>query len=662
MYKRPLCLPDSVIERPQKHLHKVSGLESWSRKIASLCSRPIRSSLSLYRRFLNPIRKEGEALYPLSDSELYQYRQQLQLALRKGGVSDSLLVKSFALIREVSGRTLGMRHFDSQLLGGLAMFHGNIAEMQTGEGKTLTATLSAATAAMAGIPVHVVTVNDYLTARDAEEMAPVYEALGLSLGVIVHGLSPQERRDIYAKDVVYCTNKELVFDYLKDSILLAGKDHQLHRHSERLKGNQEMLDQLMLRGLHFAIVDEADSVLLDEARTPLIISGPEIDQEDQLLVYQQAMSIARSLEQITHYKVIAREHRLEYTDEGEQEVLERTDGLGPFWVGRVRCLELVHQALTALHLFDRDKHYLVDDGKIMIVDEHTGRVMSDRTWERGLHQLIEIKEDCELSKPRETLAKISFQNFFRFYHHLGGMTGTAKEVVQELWSVYALPVVFIPTNKPSARKRLGRWVLKSEDEKWKKVVQRITQLHGEGRPILVGTHSVAASELLSEKLSSADIPHQLLNAKQDEQEAEIVSQAGVSGAVTIATNMAGRGTDIKLQDDVEAAGGLHVILTELHEASRIDRQLEGRSARQGDKGSFEVILSLDDTILTQTYVNWMRLILRLPLPSFVIRVLTFTLMRRAQKQLEAEHARIRAELLKADQRQREILSFTSSKI
>lgn len=662
MYKRPLCLPGNVLERPQKYLHKVSSLENWSRKIASLCSRPVRSSLWLYKRFLTQIHKEADVLTPLADGDLDNYRVELQKSLRKQGVTDKLLVKSFALIREVSGRTLGMRHFDSQLLGGLAMFHGNIAEMQTGEGKTLTATLSAATAAMAGIPVHVVTVNDYLTARDAEEMSPVYTALGLKLGVIVHGLSPRERRAIYASDVVYCTNKELVFDYLKDSIVLAGKDHQLHRHAERLKGNQGMLGKLMLRGLHFAIVDEADSVLLDEARTPLIISGPEINQEDQFLVYQQAMDIARDLDKTLHYKVIDREHRLEYTDEGEHEVLRLTDGLGPYWIGRVRCLELIHQALTALHLFDLDKHYLVDDGKIMIVDEHTGRVMADRTWERGLHQLIEIKEGCELSKPRETLAKISFQNFFRFYHHLGGMTGTAKEVVHELWTVYGLPVVYIPTNRPSLRKRLGRWVLKDEGLKWDKVVNRITKLHGKGRPILVGTHSVSASELLSEKLRGANIEHQLLNAKQDELEADIVAQAGDAGRVTIATNMAGRGTDIKLSSEVEEGGGLHVILTELHEASRIDRQLEGRSARQGDRGSFEVILSLDDSILTQSYAKTLKFVLRLPIPEFFSRALAFRIMRRAQKQLEAEHTRVRADLLKADQQQRETLSFTSSKI
>jgi len=662
MYKRPQCLPSNVLERPQQHLHKVSALQHWSRKIASFFSRPARSSLWLYKRFLRPIHKEAKVLETLSTDALDTYRETLKAQLRKNGVTDPLLIKSFALVREVSGRVLGMRHFDSQLLGGLAMFHGNIAEMQTGEGKTLTATLSAATAAMAGIPVHVVTVNDYLTARDAEEMAPVYEALGLNLGVIIHGLSSQERKDIYAKDVVYCTNKELVFDFLKDSIVLAGRTHQLNRHAERLKGNQAMLEQLMLRGLHFAIVDEADSILLDEARTPLIISGPEINQEDQQWVYQQAMSIAQKLKQNAHYKVIAREHRLEYTEKGEEEVLALTDGLGPYWVGRVRCLELVHQALTALHLFDIDKHYLVDDGKIMIIDEHTGRVMADRTWERGLHQLIEIKEGCELSKPRETLAKISFQNFFRFYHHLGGMTGTAKEVMPELWSVYALPVVFIPTNRPSLRKRTGRWVLENEQLKWTKVVQRIIELHREERPVLVGTHSVAASELLSEKLQAAGVCHQLLNAKQDEQEADIVAQAGIPGAVTIATNMAGRGTDIKLQDCVEKAGGLHVILTELHEASRIDRQLEGRCARQGDKGSFEIILSLDDAILTQAYAHWMRFVLRLPLPSFISRSLTFGLMRRAQKQLEAEHVRMRAELLKADERQREMLSFTSSKI
>lgn len=662
MYKRPLRLPSTVLDRPQLYLHKLDAMQNWSRKIAAYFSRPLRSSLWAYKRFLPSIHKEAETLLGLSPSELEAHSKLLQRELLKQGITNPLLVKSFALIREVSGRTLGMRHFDSQLLGGLAMFHGNIAEMQTGEGKTLTATLSAATAAMAGIPVHVVTVNDYLTSRDAEEMAPVYEGLGLSLGVIVHGLSPRERREIYAKDVVYCTNKELVFDYLKDSIQLNGKQHQLNLHAERIKGNQGMLDQLMMRGLHFAIVDEADSVLLDEARTPLIISGAEINQEDQLQVYQQAMELAKGLEKGNDYKVISREHRLEFTEEGEQHVLTLTDGLGAFWIGRVRCLELVHQALTALHLFERDKHYLVKEGVIMIIDEHTGRVMEDRTWERGLHQLIEIKEECELSKPRETLARISFQNFFRFYHHLGGMTGTAKEVMPELWTVYGLPVVPIPTHKPSQRQYLGSCILLTAELKWEQVAKRIVSLHEKGRPVLVGTHSVSASELLSETLCDIGIEHQLLNAKQDQLEAEIVTRAGEEGCVTIATNMAGRGTDIKLSQQVEKCGGLHVILTEMHEASRIDRQLEGRSARQGDRGSFEVILSLDDSILTETTSKWLKSIMSYPIPVWIRKRITLRLMRRAQKQLEAEHTRMRADLLQVDQRQREVLSFTSSKI
>ena len=662
MYKRPQRLPQTVLERPQLFIHKQDRMERWSHSLSAYLNRPFRASLKAYKRFLPSIHKEARKLEVLSDEQLDNHITEIRQALFKQGITSALMVKSFALVREVAGRTLGMKHFDSQLLGGLAMFHGNIAEMQTGEGKTLTATLSAATAAFAGVPVHVVTVNDYLTARDAEEMTPVYTRLGLDVGVIVHGLSPMERRDIYAKDVVYCTNKELVFDYLKDSIVLEGKQHKLNLHAERLKGNQQMLDGLMLRGLHFAIVDEADSVLLDEARTPLIISGPEIEQEEQQEVYQQAMAIASELELDKHYEVNLRERRVAFTDDGEMHVLQLTDGLGPFWVGRVRCLELVFQALTALHLFIRDKHYLVKEGKILIVDEHTGRVMEDRSWERGLHQLIEIKEGCELSNPRETLARISFQNFFRFYHHLGGMTGTAKEVASELWQVYGLPVVFIPTNKPSRRKKLGANVYIDESDKWHKVAEQIKVLHKAQRPSLVGTHSVAASELLSQNLQAMDVQHQLLNAKQDQLEAEIVANAGDPGCVTIATNMAGRGTDIKLNDEVESAGGLHVILTELHEASRIDRQLEGRCARQGDQGSFEVILSLDDSILSEQFSNYLKRLFKWPLPKGFKNWLLLKLMRRAQKQLEADHARMRADLLKQDERQREILSFTSSKV
>lgn len=662
MYKRPIRLPRSFIERPQQGLPKRTRLHTWSLRIAYFFVRRVRASLWFYQRFLRRVHAADQHLSQLSEAEFDQHIQQLKDSLKREGLTDALLCQSFATVREAAGRTLGMRHFDSQLLGGLAMFHGNIAEMQTGEGKTLTATLSAATAAMAGVPVHVVTVNDYLTARDAEEMRPVYERLGLSLGVIIHGLSPQERRQIYAQNVVYCTNKELVFDFLKDSIQIEGKQHRLNLHAERLKGNQALLDNIMMQGLHFAIVDEADSVLLDEARTPLIISGEEIEQTDQKAVFVQAMELADQLILNRHYKVIAREHRVEFTPLGEEHVLALTEDLGPFWVGRVRCLELVHKALTATHLFKKNKQYIVDEGKIVIIDEHTGRMMADRTWEQGLHQLIEIKEGCDLSNPRETLAKISFQNFFRFYHHLGGMTGTAKEVSKELWYVYELPVVRIPTHKKSQRQQLGCTVYKTEQEKWQAVAQRIQKVHQQGRPILVGTHSVAASEKLSDLLMDMGIEHQLLNAKMDKQEADIVQCAGEHGAVTIATNMAGRGTDIKLPKEVERVGGLHVILTELHDASRIDRQLEGRCARQGDRGSFERLLSLDDAILSDKGASVLRAIMDAPLPFVVRNWLIMQLMRFAQIRLEQEHARLRAELLKADEKQRELLSFTSSKI
>lgn len=662
MYKRPERMPRSFVERPQQGLPKRNSLYQWSLRIAYFCVRSVRASLWFYKRFLKQVHQHDQSLLRLNDVEFDQHIQQLKCKLKREGLTDTLLCQSFAIVREAAGRTLGMRHFDSQLLGALAMFHGNIAEMQTGEGKTLTATLSAATAAMAGIPVHVVTVNDYLTARDAEEMRPVYERLGLSLGVIIHGLSPQERRQIYAQDVVYCTNKELVFDFLKDSIQIQGRSHRLNLHAERLKDNQSMLDNIMMQGLHFAIVDEADSVLLDEARTPLIISGEEIEQKDQKAVFIQAMDIAAQLTLNRHYKVITREHRVEFTPSGEEYVLELTNGLGPYWVGRVRCLELVHKALTATHVFKKDKQYIIDEGSIVIIDEHTGRMMADRTWEQGLHQLIEIKEGCDLSNPRETLAKISFQNFFRFYHHLGGMTGTAKEVTKELWYVYELPVVKIPTHKKSLRQHLGSVVYKTEQEKWHAVADRIQYFHQQGRPILVGTHSVSASQILSDLLIELGVDHQLLNAKMDKLEADIVAHAGTAGTVTIATNMAGRGTDIKLPDDVERNGGLHVILTELHDASRIDRQLAGRCARQGDKGSFEVLLSLDDVILSENGAKVLGTIMNLPLPFGLRNWLTIQLMRFAQVRLEQEHAKLRAELLKADEKQRELLSFTSSKI
>jgi len=540
---------------------------------------------------------EHEAVLLSEGSEARARRvQDLRLNLRRHGFSTRRVAESFALVRAIAQEQIGMRHHDTQIMGGWVLLSGRVAEMETGEGKTLTATLAAATAALAGVPVHVVTANDYLAARDAELMGPVYAALGLRVGVATAAQADEERRAAYRCDVTYCTNKTVAFDYLRDRISLGERSGFYHLELDRLERGAMGARQLFLRGLYFAIVDEADSILIDEARTPLIISRESRDALEGELVHQ-ALQLAGNLQPGQDYRVNAAERRVTITQAGRERLGELGTVLGGWWAGRRRREERVRQALAALHLYERDRHYLVRDGKVLIIDEYTGRVMPDRSWERGLHQMVEAKEGCDVSGLKETLARISYQRFFRRYHHLAGMTGTAREAASELDAVYRLPVVAVPTHRPKKRACLPTRVFPSEDEKLHAVVERALALRAKGRPVLVGTRSVKASEQLSALLQQAGVPHQVLNARQDQDEATIVAAAGERGRITIATNMAGRGTDIKLGEGVEEAGGLHVVLTERHEARRIDRQLAGRCARQGDRGSFEEMLSLEDELV-----------------------------------------------------------------
>jgi preprotein translocase subunit SecA len=553
-----------------------------------------------------------------------------------------------------------MRHFDVQLMGGLVLLHGMVAEMETGEGKTLTATLPACTAALAGVPVHIITVNDYLADRDTKWMGPIYQALGLAAGTIKHGLDPQARRAAYRCDVTYCTNKEVAFDYLRDRIVLWDRPSEIRLQLERLYGGRSRVRHLVMRGLHFGIVDEADSVLIDEARTPLIISA-EGDGYDEQSLYEQALGIAGKLAPGEDYSIRASERSLELTENGKERIEDIIRWDGRVWMNRQQREELVRQALVALNLFSRDKHYLVKDGKVQIVDEYTGRLMADRSWERGLHQLIEIKENCEMTKRKETQARISYQRFFRRYLRLAGMTGTAREVAGELWSIYRLRVVTVPTNKPLHRDYLPDRVYPAAGQRWQAVVSRILEMHSEGRPVLVGTRSVEASEHLSHLLSEAGLLHKVLNARQDQEEAEIIARAGEQARITVATNMAGRGTDIRLAPGVAELGGLHVIATERHEARRIDRQLFGRCGRQGDPGTSEAIVSLEDELAT-VYVNkafqWLAsTVLRRP-GTLIARGIGKILFRRAQRKAERLHARMRHDLLKMDEQLGDALAFS----
>ncbi len=628
-----------------------SGLNSLTRR-----GRPGGARLN---RFVSLVKEEGGRLDAAGAASFDEQVKALRYQLKREGQTEPLTARAFALVREAAGRTLGMRHFDVQLFGGWVMANGMLAEMETGQGKTLTATLPAGTAALAGVPAHVITANDYLVSRDAELMRPVYEALGLSVGKIVEGMPPEARRAAYRCDITYCTGKELVFDYLKDRMVLDNRRSQLSLSLQKLQDRGGLLERLLLRGLCFAVVDEADSILIDEARTPMILSRPS-QRPPQEEVINQALATADTLEPNRDFSVRAKEREVVLTERGKARLAKIGEQLGGLWAGARRREELVHQAISARFLFERDRHYLVRDGKVQIIDENTGRLMPDRSWERGLHQMVEAKEGCELTPPNETLARMSYQRFFRRYLKLSGMTGTATEVNRELWSVYKLNVVKVPTNRPVQREMRGDRVFTNGPAKWAAVTETIRTLHAQRRPVLVGTCSVAASEHLSGLLDAAGLPHRVLNARQDEHEAEIIAHAGEPAQITVATNMAGRGTDIGLAAGVVELGGLHVIATERNEAGRIDRQLYGRCGRQGDPGSCESLLALDDPLMA-AYHN--ALVIRVvamlvprdrPLAAWLGRRLATA----AQRSTERHHARLRQDLLRMDEHLGDLLAFT----
>jgi preprotein translocase subunit SecA len=614
-----------------------------------------------WRHFLRLVDTHSGSLKDAGKNRLADHIENAKRHLHNDGLTQAAIARAFAVVREVADREIGMRHFDVQLIGGWIMMEGMLAEMRTGEGKTLTATLPACTAALTGIPVHVVSVNDYLVTRDAEEMGPVYRALGLTVGIITEEMEPDDRRKAYACDITYCSNKQLVFDYLKDKLALGSGDPGLKLKLESLHSEQPRLDRLLLRGLYYAIVDEADSVLIDEARTPLILSA-QTQSEEQVKVCRQALFLAGQLREGADFILHPRERQLELLDRGEQRLTEIAEPLGGLWTGERRRRELVTQALSAKHLFLRDKQYLVREDKIQIIDEHTGRVMADRAWERGLHQMIECKENVELTSNRETLARISYQRFFRRFLRLGGMSGTLEEVRSELWSVYGLGVVTVPTNRPMIRTQRPDRTYRRAVQKWTAIVKRIRAVHQRGRPVLVGTGSVEDSEHLSRLLKRVKLRHQVLNAHQDEMEAEIVACAGEKGRITVATNMAGRGTDIKLGPGVKELGGLHVISSERHIARRIDRQLAGRCGRQGDPGSYEAILSLEDELVGLYFGDGVKNLLSAigrktrPVPRWVSSLLIAL----PQRMLERYHRRVRRELLKVDEQRGKLLAFTGA--
>ncbi len=644
---------------PERAAEGFAGLDEFAHRTIVRLGHRLKTSRWYRRRFLARVNGAGDELRNLPARELSQRALALSRALTREGLVDDLVISAFALIRELSGRSLKMRHYDSQILGGWVMLNGMLAEMETGEGKTLTATLPACTAAMAGIPVHVITVNDYLAQRDAELMAPLYKLLGLSVAAVTEENSePEARRKAYRCNVTYCTNKQLAFDYLRDRVTMGHRRAELRRQVYELRPGAAQ-SPLLLQGLCFAIVDEADSVLIDEARTPLILSRPVAGQFGEE-VYRQALELAASLSPDDDFSVKPRERSVIINEAGKLRLGELADAMPKFWQ-RVRRRELlVTQALSALHLYARDQHYLVRDGKVVIVDENTGRVMADRSWEMGMHQMVETKENCEVTPGREAMAKITYQRFFRRYLRFGAMSGTATEVAGELWSVYGLRVVKVPSHKPIQRRAgPGRIYLTAQD-KWRAIVARVKAMHLQQRPVLIGTRSVAASEQLSALLTVAGLEHRVLNARNHEEEADIIAAAGEAGRITVATNMAGRGTDISLGAGIREIGGLHVIATERNEARRVDRQLFGRCGRQGDPGSYEAILSLEDDIPDLYAPRPVKALLQWLIRSNTpfAQWLGAGFIRQAQSKLERRHARIRRDLIKMDRRLGDVLAFT----
>ncbi len=621
--------------------------------------------MKIIQPIINQINQLESRFQKMSESELKAMTPIFKERFAKGETLDQLLPEAFAVCREGSRRSLNMRHYDVQLIGGHVLHHGSIAEMRTGEGKTLVATLAVYLNALSGKGVHVVTVNDYLAKRDAEWMGRLYGYLGLSTGIIVHDLNDTQRQAAYGSDITYATNNELGFDYLRDNMKFRLSDY-------------------VQRDLNFAIVDECDSILIDEARTPLIISGPA---EDNTRIYQEVQSVVKHLKPELHFTIEEKNRSVAVTEEGNSKLEELMGIENLYDPQHIDRLHHIYQALKAIHLFKRDVDYMIKDGEIVIVDEFTGRLMEGRRWSDGLHQAVEAKEGVQIKNENQTLASITFQNYFRMYKKISGMTGTADTEAEEFRKIYKLSVSTIPTNRPMVRKDLEDVVYKSEKGKFSAIIKDVVGRKEKGQPVLVGTVSIEKSELLSSELKKKNIQHTVLNAKYHEKEAEIIAQAGREGGVTIATNMAGRGTDIILggnaefmaraaQEDMEseaykqslekfkaqcekekqavlAAGGLYIIGTERHESRRIDNQLRGRSGRQGDPGESRFYLSLEDDLMRKFNGDRIKKIMDSPLfnipedEPMMARMVTRSI-EGAQRKVEGHNFDIRKHLLEFD--------------
>ncbi len=653
----PALLPTAEIPRASSRGRLGPGWLNWTRFLLGTPSqrRLARAALNVDR-----IRHWEKEYTALSDLELRQRGLQLRGRARGGERLDRLLPEAFGLVCVAAVRFLKMRPFDVQLAAGVVLHHGALAELATGEGKTLSACAPVFLNALPGKGVHVTTVNDYLARRDAEWMQPIYQGLGLNVGVLQQQMSDADRTAAYRADITYGTASEFGFDFLRDRLKIAGSKGQEAPFwapwQPNFEGSRPM-DPKVQREHNFALVDEADNIFIDEAKTPLIIAGMtrQATPEEQV-VYHWANGIAQKMARDLHFTHDEKKQKIELTDEGKQVVRWSNPPFGEHSHAMDKLHEHVERALHANHRFRRDQHYLVEGEKVVIIDESTGRRQPDRHWREGLHQAVEAKEGVPVTKASDHAAQITFQSYFRLYKKLAGMTGTAAQNWMEVRRVYKIWVVQVPTNRPVIRENWPDRVYPTEDVKFDGVVEEVQRLRAQGRPVLIGTRSVEKSEKLSERLNRAGVEHQVLNAKQHEQEAKVVALAGLPGRVTIATNMAGRGTDIKLGPGVAEAGGLHVFGTERHEARRVDRQLMGRAGRQGDPGSCQFFVSLEDELLEGLgpwrqealkrrgqrggRVDWQKY-----LPLFF----------KAQRRVERRHYRQRVDLMVYEKQRQEIL-------
>ena len=600
---------------------------------------PNKRALNRYEKMANSIMALESKMIGLSDEELRAKTEEFKERLAKGETLDDLLIDAFAVVREAAKRVLGLHPYKVQLMGGISLHEGNISEMKTGEGKTLTSTMPVYLNALSGEGVHIVTVNEYLSSRDATEMGQLFEFLGLTVGLNLNSLNKDEKREAYAADVTYSTNNELGFDYLRDNMVL-------------------YREQMVQRPLNFAVIDEVDSILVDEARTPLIISGQAAKSTK---LYMQADGFVRQLKQDEDYTYDVKTKAVQLTEDGMTKA-EKAFGIeNLFDISHVALNHHINQALKAQFVMQRDVDYVVEEEQVVIVDSFTGRLMKGRRYSDGLHQAIEAKEGLEIQNESMTLATITFQNYFRMYKKLSGMTGTAKTEEEEFRNIYNMQVVAIPTNRKIARDDKPDLVYRSMEGKFRAVVEDVSQRYDLGQPVLVGTVAVETSELISQLLKKKGVPHHVLNAKNHEKEAEIIENAGQRGAITIATNMAGRGTDIKLGEGVREAGGLAVIGTERHESRRIDNQLRGRAGRQGDPGATQFYLSMEDELMRRFGSdNMMNMMDRMgmddtqPIQSKIVS----RAVESAQKRVEGNNFDARKQLLQYDdvlRQQREVI-------